>query len=55
MAGAPGSGTEAELEAMQQIFDILYALPQADSPARVLRWACDRFGVTIPSAGEGAP
>jgi hypothetical protein len=40
---------DAELEVMRQIDSALRTL---DRPglSRVLRWACDRYGVTLPAA-----
>lgn len=45
---------DAELDAMRQIDIIVAGLPrESGARGRVLRWACDRFGVTVPAAGEG--
>ena len=43
---------DAEFEAMRKIDVALAKLP-GDTVARVLRWACDKYRVTLPAAPGG--
>jgi hypothetical protein len=43
---------DPEIEAMSSIADALSALEDGDARARVLRWAGEKYGVTLPQANR---